>query len=125
LKVPADQDALTTAELISRLTSAVFAETSGLKPGEYSNRKSAISSLRRDLQRRYTKRLASIAMGTSGAPDDCRTVAAAELSSLEAKIKQTLGNAELKLDTYTRAHLEETAALIRKVLDARLNLQRP
>ncbi|MGH7135837.1 MAG: zinc-dependent metalloprotease, partial [Pirellulales bacterium] len=116
LKVPADQDALTTAELISRLTSAVFAETSTLKPGEYSNRKPAISSLRRDLQRRYIKRLSSVAMGASGAPDDCRTVAAAELGNLDQKIKQTLGNAELKLDTYTRAHLEETAALIRKVL---------
>jgi hypothetical protein len=66
-----------------------------------------------------------VAMGTSGGPDDCRTVAAAELANLEQKIKQTLGNAELKLDTYTRAHLEETATLIHKVLDARLNLQRP
>jgi hypothetical protein len=125
LKVPADQDALTTAELLSRLTSAVFAETGQLKPGEYSNRKPAISSLRRDLQRRFLKRLSSVAMGTSGAPDDCRTVAASELAGLEQKIKQVLGNAELKLDTYTRAHLEETASLIQKVLDARLNLQRP
>ncbi|HVX11165.1 MAG TPA: zinc-dependent metalloprotease [Pirellulales bacterium] len=125
LKVPADQDALTTAELISRITAAVFAETSALKPGEYSNRKPAISSLRRDLQRRYIKRLSNVAMGLSGAPDDCRTVAASEMTALEQKIKQVLGNAELKLDTYTRAHLEETAALIRKVLDARLNLQRP
>ncbi|OYV87920.1 MAG: hypothetical protein B7Z73_09415, partial [Planctomycetia bacterium 21-64-5] len=125
LKVPTDQDALTTAELLSRLTAAVFAETGQLKPGEYSNRKPAISPLRRDLQRRYLKRLSSVAMGTSGAPDDCRTVAAFELSGLEQKIKQVLGNAELKLDTYTRAHLEETAGLIRKVVDARLNLQRP
>ncbi|HEX7377833.1 MAG TPA: zinc-dependent metalloprotease [Pirellulales bacterium] len=125
LKVAADQDAMTTAELISRLTSAVFAETGALKPGEFSNRKPAISSLRRDLQRRYIKRLSNLAMGGSRAPDDCRTVAAAELSSLEQKIKQTLGNAELKLDTYTRAHLEETAALIHKVLDARINLPRP
>ena len=52
-------------------------------------------------------------------------MAASELSGLEQKIKQVLGNAELKLDTYTRAHLEDTAGLIRKVLDARLNLQRP
>ena len=125
LKVPADQDALTTAELLSRVTAAVFAEASALKPGEFSNRKPAISSLRRDLQRRYIKRLSSVAMGTSGAPDDCRTVAASELAGLEQKIKQALGNAELKLDTYSRAHLEETAALVRKVLDARLNLQRP
>ena len=125
LKVPSDQDAVTTAELLSRLTAAVFAEASQLKPGEYTNRKPAVSSLRRDLQRRYLKRLSHVALGQSGAPEDCRTVAAAELSGLESKLKQVLGNAELKLDAYTRAHFEETAALARKVLDARLNLAHP
>lgn len=125
LKVPADQDTMTTAELLSRLTSAVFAEAGQLKPGEYTNRKPAVSSLRRDLQRRYLKRLSNVALGQSRAPEDCRTVAAAELSSLESKLKQVLGNAELKLDAYTRAHFEETAALARKVLDARLSLAHP
>ncbi len=41
LRVPADQDALTTAELLERLTKAVFAETDNLAPGEYTNRKPA------------------------------------------------------------------------------------
>jgi hypothetical protein len=125
LKVPADQDALTTAELISHLTNAVFAEVGSLKPGEYTNRKPAISSLRRNLQRRYLKRLSTIAMGRTSAPDDCRSVAAAELTAVEGKIKALLANGELKLDSYSRAHLEDTAASIRKVLDARLNLQTP
>lgn len=125
LKVPADQDALTTAELISHLTNAVFSEVGSLKPGEYTNRKPAISSLRRNLQRRYLKRLSSIAMGQTSAPDDCRSVAAAELTAVEGKIKALLANGELKLDSYSRAHLEDTAASIRKVLDARLNLQTP
>ncbi|HJT35018.1 MAG TPA: zinc-dependent metalloprotease [Pirellulales bacterium] len=125
LKVPADQDAVTTAELLSRLTSAVYAEAGQLKPGEYTNRKPAVSSLRRDLQRRYLKRLSNVALGQSGAPEDCRTVAAAELAGLESKLKQVLGNGELKLDAYTRAHFEETAALAHKVLDARLNLAHP
>ncbi|HEX5445083.1 MAG TPA: zinc-dependent metalloprotease, partial [Pirellulales bacterium] len=125
LKVPADQDTVTTAELLSRLTAAVFSEAGQLKPGDYTNRKPAVSSLRRDLQRRYLKRLSRVALGQSGAPEDCRTVAASELAGLEGKLKQVLSNAELKLDTYTRAHFEETAALARKVLDARLSLSQP
>jgi hypothetical protein len=125
LKVAADQDALTTAELLSRLTNSVFAEVGNLKPGEYTNRKPAVSSLRRNLQRRYLKRLASIAMGQTSAPDDCRSVASAELTALEGKVKALLANGELKLDSYSRAHLEDTAASARKVLDARLNLLTP
>ena len=44
LKVPADQDALTTAELLSRLTKAIYAEVDKLPEGEHTNRKPAISS---------------------------------------------------------------------------------
>ena len=74
LKVPADQDALTTAELLDRLTKAIFAEVDKMPEGEYTNRKPAISSLRRNLQRDYLKRLSELAMGrtrcSAGLPDD-------------------------------------------------------
>ena len=63
LRVPADQDAFTTAELIERLTKAMFAETEKLAPGDYTNRKPAISSLRRNLQRLYLKRLIATGAG--------------------------------------------------------------
>ena len=46
----------------------------------------------------------------------------AELEGLEAQIKQVLAG-KAQLDTYTRAHLGETAVLIRKVLEARLQLR--
>jgi hypothetical protein len=124
LKVPADQDAFTTAELIQRLTTAVFKEADELQKGEYTNRKPAISSLRRNLQRSYLQRLTSLAMGNSLAPQDCQTIAYAELTSLAKRIDVVLnGRPELKLDAYTRAHLEETAARIRKVLDAKVELR--
>ncbi len=125
LKVPADQDALTTAELISSLTNSIFSEVGALKPGDYTNRKPAISSLRRNLQRRYLKRAAAIAMGQTLAPDDCRAVASSELGALEGRIKAVLANPDLKLDSYSRAHLEDSSASIRKVLEARLNLLTP
>jgi hypothetical protein len=124
LQLPADQDALTTPELLNRLTVAIFSEVDKMPEGEYTNRKPAISSLRRNLQRAYLKRLAFLAMGNSDAPQDCQTVAFAELTALEGRINNLL-KTNSKLDTYSRAHLEETASRIHKVIDARLNLATP
>jgi len=125
LKVSPDVDTLTTAELIERLTKAVFAEVDGMKQGEYTNRKPAINSLRRNLQRSYLSAISSLAMGNSSAPNDCQTIAYAELGALDGRIKGLLGNGNVKLDSYSRAHLQETSNRIQKVLDARLTLSRP
>jgi hypothetical protein len=119
LKVAADVDALTTAELIERLTKAVYSEVDGVKTGEFTNRKPAISSLRRNLQRAYLRRLSQLALGQTSAPEDCQTVAFAELARLKSRIDTQLAG-EAKLDSYTRAHLEETSARITKVVDARM-----
>jgi hypothetical protein len=124
LKVAADQDAFTAAELLDRLTNAVFAETAEMETRDYSNRKPAISSLRRNLQRVYLKRLSTIAMGNSGAPQDCQTVAYLELEELERQINKLL-DAQKQLDPYSKAHLSESSARIRKVLEARLALTSP
>jgi hypothetical protein len=124
MKIPADQDAFTTVELIHGLTSAVFAEVNNLQGGEFTNRKPAISSVRRNLQRAYLKRLSELAMGQTSSPQDCQTVAYSELKSLEERINKLL-NANVKLDDYTRAHLQETANRIVKVTDARLLLKNP
>jgi hypothetical protein len=119
LKVAADADALTTAELIERLTKAVYSEVDSVKTGEFTNRKPAISSLRRNLQRAYLRRMSQLALGQTSAPDDCQTVAFAELARLKTRIDALLAG-EAKLDSYTRAHLEETSARITKVVDARM-----
>jgi hypothetical protein len=124
LKVPAETDVLTTAELIERLTKSVFSEVEGMKEAEYNNRKPAISSLRRNLQRSYLSQLSNIAMGNSGVPADCQTVAYAELGALDSRIKALLANENVKLDAYSRAHLQETSTRIQKVLEAKLNLSR-
>ncbi|MFO0904167.1 MAG: zinc-dependent metalloprotease [Pirellulales bacterium] len=124
LRVAADQDALTTAELIERLTKAVYSEVDTVKEGDFNNRKPAISSVRRNLQRSYLRQLSNIALGKSGAPDDCQTIAYAELGSLAARIDQML-KSNVKLDSYSRAHLQETASRIQKVLDARITVASP
>lgn len=124
LKIPADQDAFTTAELLERLTKAIFSETEKLEGENFTNRKPAITSLRRNLQRQYLQRLSYLAMGLTDAPEDCETVAYSQLVGLQGKIDSVLkGNA--KLDTYSRAHLEETSSRIQKVVEARLSLPSP
>ena len=125
LKIPADQDAFTTAELIERLTAAIFSEVSTVKKGDYTNRKPAISSLRRNLQRTYLKNLSNVALGNGFVPQDAQTVAYYELGDLQAKIIKMMKNKNLGLDTYTKAHLKETSERINKVLKADLTISRP
>jgi hypothetical protein len=124
LKVAADKDALTTPELINRLTKAIYAEVEAPLSGEFTDRKPAISSLRRNLQRLYFERLANIAMGRTSAPADCQTVAYIELEDLGKRIDKAL-ESDAKLDTYTRAHLREVSSRIHKVLNAELQLASP
>ena len=78
------------------------------------------------LQRSFQRDLSYLAMGGafSPAPDDCQTIAYAELTSLKAKIDGLLAK-KIKLDSYSRAHLQESASRIQKVLDARLSLYSP
>ena len=63
LRAGSDADVLTTAELIQRLTKVVFSEVESTKEGDYSLRKPAISSLRRNLQRSYLRQLSTLALG--------------------------------------------------------------
>jgi hypothetical protein len=124
LKIGADQDAFTTAELLDRLTKAIFAEVDNMPAGQYTPRKPAITSLRRNLQRVYLKRLSNIAMGETGAPQDCQTIAYVELQGLKERTTKVLAG-PVTLDAYSRAHLQETADRINKVIDARLLLSQP
>jgi hypothetical protein len=119
LKTLPDADALTAAELLERLTKAVYSEVDSVKEGEFTNRKPAISSLRRNLQRSYLRRMSQLALGHTMAPEDCQTVAFAELGRLKSRIDALL-TGQAKLDSYTRSHLEETSARITKVVDARM-----
>jgi hypothetical protein len=104
LRTAADADVLTTAELLQRLTKTIFSEVESTKEGDYTNRKPAISSLRRNLQRTYLEELVKLALGSSSAPEDCQTMAYSELANLQQRIKSLLDNQPVasKL-TYSRA----------------------
>ena len=115
-------DALTVAELFDRLIAATFSELDSIAAAEnpeFSNRQPAISSMRRNLQRSAMRRFAAIAMGRTAAPEDCQTIAFAKLSKLEERITELVED-DVALDDYTQAHLEETAARLRKALEAKV-----
>jgi len=126
LKLPADQDAFTTAELLDRLTKSIMAEVDATPAGEYTVRKPAVGSLRRGLQRHYLSRLASLAIAPSGgATPDAQAIAAAQLRALDGRIGTLLKRNDVKLDDYSRAHLDEMQARIRRALEATLDLTAP
>ncbi|QDU90526.1 hypothetical protein Pla175_39320 [Pirellulimonas nuda] len=118
LKIASEDDAFTGAELITGLTDSVFAELDALDPQqEYSARQPAVSSLRRNLQRDYLTRLERLALGKTGAPEDFKALAYAELIDLSGKMEAALEDDDA-LDPYTRAHLMESLAEVKRTLDA-------
>ncbi|MDA0255293.1 MAG: zinc-dependent metalloprotease, partial [Planctomycetota bacterium] len=125
LKVPADEDVFTTAELLERLTAAVMREVEATEPGDYTPRKPAIDSLRRSLQRAYATRLAGLAMSGGAGNPDAQALAAEQLRSLDAAITKLLARDDVSLDVTSRAHLAELQSRIGKVLAADLVLPRP
>ncbi|MEX2167966.1 MAG: zinc-dependent metalloprotease [Pirellulales bacterium] len=120
VKLPGDKDVFTTSELLRELTGTVFANFDKLAEGEFTDRKPAITSMRRNLQRSYLRQMSRLALNNGAAPEDCQSLAFLELTRLKSRIDGVLGGSA-KLDDYTRAHLTESSARIAKVVDARMS----
>ena len=118
LQIPADQDAFTVAELLERLTLEIYAEVSHCEPKKYTNRQPAVSSMRRLLQHAFLQRLIRLIQEDSEAPSDCQAMAMLELTQLRRRIEDLLSS-DIRLDSYTRAHLRATQASIARLLDTR------
>ncbi|MCY2963980.1 MAG: zinc-dependent metalloprotease [Planctomycetota bacterium] len=125
LKVAPDADLYTLAEHLRMLVDGVFTEVrEAHKPGEYTNRKPYIGSLRRNLQRNALRRLAGTINGGSGfVPEDVRTLVRMHLVDLDKQLTALLAAQDVKLDDYTRAHLQDSQERIKKALTAQLVLQ--
>ncbi len=75
-------------------------------------------STRRELQRAYVDRLANMMVTpTPGTPDDARALARLQLQRIDAKCALALA-AKAPLGDYTRAHLLESRARIKRAMDA-------
>jgi hypothetical protein len=131
LKTAAEADVYTLAEHLRMLVDGIFSEVrEAPKPGEYTNRKPYINALRRNLQRTALKRLAgnltggggglAALLGGGGAPEDVRTLVRMHLVDLDKQITTLLAAQDVKLDDYTRAHLQDSQERIRKVLAAQV-----
>ncbi|MSR60418.1 MAG: DUF5117 domain-containing protein [Planctomycetaceae bacterium] len=134
LKQAADVDTYTLAEHLRSLVDGVFTEwRDAAKPGEYTNRKPYVSSVRRNLQRMGLKDLAGLINappggqfiillggGAGGVPEDARTLVRMHLSDLDKQITSLLAAADVKLDDYSKAHLLDSQERIHKVLQAQV-----
>ena len=125
LKTPADQDAFTAAELLR-----------GPDGGRSSARPRSCKAASSPIARRPSAAFAATCSSTISSswpiwrwatparrptarrspPQNCK--------AWKRRLKQVLAG-KAQLDAYTRAHLDDLSARIRKVLDARINLQRP
>ena len=100
------------ADMFLGLESAIWAEL------EHSVKQ--ISSLRRNLQREHLKTLSRIALRShSSIPEDATSLARASLTRIARNIDLKLKDEGLS-DVTSRAHLEETSARIRAVLEAQI-----
>lgn len=130
-------DALTLPELFENLQQGIWTEI--LTP---TNDLTQISSLRRSLQRQHMNLLVNLALRnrfsmdkidnfldlvvgirTINPPEDARTLAWYQLRQLRDRLANVLRDRSDKLDTYTKAHLEETSDRITKAIDAKLQAQ--
>ncbi len=120
LFVPADQDALTLAELMQSVSESIWSELGEDVGSGYSERKPMISSLRRNLQREHLDRLIDMAFETRGFNSSAKPVkmlATMHMRQIKDGVDGVLSN-KSALDAYTRAHLEEISQRVGKALDA-------
>lgn len=116
-----DQDALTLPELIETIEQEVWRELNAKPDGKFSNRKPAISSLRRNLQREYIERLIDLIepdSSNTAASRPISTIALAQLRDLNKRIEAFLKATAGRLDRYSEAHLRDAQTRITKALES-------
>jgi hypothetical protein len=121
-KLPPGADALTAPEIFDTLEGAIFKGLGDAAGG--TNRDPAIPDLQRNLQREYVGQLIFILLdGQQYYPAQVQTLVRHYVQRLAEATKAALGGAA-KLDTATRAHLEECHTRLTRALEASYNLDR-
>ncbi len=135
-------DPLRIDEVFRALTDGIWSDLDHLPAGK--DDKFVLSTIRRNLQREYLRRLSTMVLGNSGspfgesisyvvflrggnstAPADARALARLHLKEIASRINKTLETTTLKIDDTSRAHLEESRHRIAKVLEANLDIREP
>jgi Met-zincin/Domain of unknown function (DUF5117) len=140
LQSNAGSDPIKIAEIFRALSDGIFSEV-----GSPTDRTSpyTISTIRRNLQREYVKRLGAMVLGpknepffgnyrfililggSSSVPPDAKNLARLHLDETSQKIDKLLQQNERKFDDTTLAHLKEIRFGIDRVLKAGLNANEP
>ena len=124
VRIQSDKDALTLFDIMNSVTQAVWKELDEAPKGEFSERKPAISSLRRNLQSEHLDRLMDLSKPSgrsSAAMKPIANLASMTLRDLKDKVDKAAGNKSL--DAYSRSHLQDTAVKIQKWMDAQYVVQ--
>ncbi len=112
-------DVLTLAEVIQSVTDEVWSELGDL-PENSTNRRPAISSLRRNLQSEHLARLIELSLEEDSGTPAGRTIQSLVRMQLKDILK-LIDKAKAK-DTYTRAHLSDASMKIEKALNAQFTI---
>lgn len=108
-RVPADNDAFTLNELFQSVNESIWKEINDVPEGKFTERKPAISSLRRNLQTEHIERLFDLAAeseSSTAAMKPIANLAAMTLHDLQKKLKKVAKNGSF--DAYTKAHLQDS-----------------
>ena len=109
-------NALRMSDYLDRLTRSLWGEVGG--PAAAPLRALDGPNTRRDVQRAYVDRLCQMTVSPPpGLPDDARALARLQLTRVDARVARALA-AEAPMGDYTRAHLLETRARVKRALDA-------
>jgi hypothetical protein len=118
-KQPAGADALRATEVFDGLEGAIFGGLAGLGAKD-----PALSDMERNLQREYVGVLVYMLLdGQEYYPAEIQTLARHYVKQLAERIKGGFAGAA-KLDTATRAHLEECETRLSRALDASYTFNR-
>jgi hypothetical protein len=123
MRIPADQDALTVAELLGYVQDVIWSELAAGPdaPPHPTARRPCISSLRRNLQHEHLERMIDLTL-TANAPGavsrSVGTLSAHLLRELEGRVDQVLAQRGDTLDPYSAAHLEDARSRIQRALEA-------
>jgi hypothetical protein len=145
LQAGPNTDPLRMEEVFRALTDGIWSDLDqlgGTKPE--TGAKFAVSTIRRNLQREYLRRLSGMVLGnnpspygdlfafvvfvrgsSAAVPADARALARLHLKEIAGRIGKVLETTSLAIDDTSRAHLEECRHQVAKVLEANVGVREP
>jgi len=133
---------LVMAEVFRSLTDGIVSELNAPALADGKPRPITCSTIRRNLQREYVRRLSTIVLGqgrspygdafpyilfngSTSYPADARALARLHLKEIGEKLGKVLGAKDVTLDDTVRAHFDDLAHKVGKILNADLNANEP